>query len=177
MTTRDAVRLTSPVVAYSARNNLQAHILAAQLNDAGIAASVVEDTSTAGMTALGLVENIHNPQVFVEQTQLSTACEMLRQLSSSGGSRPEVEEFCYHCGAEIPASGEACAACGASLENEVVKEQPASYESSVGSSMNDYFRRSRKWFAILNIIPVLGMLVVSVIGFVLMLINAMLRLW
>ena len=177
MTTRDSVRLTSPVVAYTARSNLQAHILAAQLNDAGIAASVVEDTSTAGISALGLVENIHNPQVFVERSQLAAAGEMLQQLSSSGGNRPEVGEFCYHCGAEIQVSAEACATCGGSLENDLVTEPPASCEASAGLSMNEFFRRSRKWFAIVNMIPVFGMLIVTAVGIVMMFINAMLRLW
>ncbi len=110
MTMRNAVRLDDPVVACMAKDNLQAHILAAQLDDAGIAAFVVEDTSTAGVTSLGLLDNIHQPQVYVDRRQQSAATETLRQLLSADRNTGEAWDFCCHCGAELQGSAGACSA-------------------------------------------------------------------
>ena len=174
MTTRNAVRLDDPVVAWTARDNLQAQILAAQLDDAGIAAFVVEDTSTAGVTSLCLRNNIHQPQVYVDRRQQNAAIEIIRQLLSADGSTVESRDFCCHCGAGFQGAADTCSACGALIE--VDDDQPAApVETSFSTSMNAFFRRSRKWCAMANILPIVGMLLFAVIGVVLKLASAIFR--
>ena len=99
MNARSSVLLKDPVVVYSAADNLEAHLISTQLNDVGIAAYTVEDTSTAGVAALGLLHNIHRPQVFVDRDQQSAAADVIQQFHRAKPNKLDVGEFCYHCGA------------------------------------------------------------------------------
>ena len=163
MNARSSVLLKDPVVVYSAADNLEAHLISTQLNDVGIAAYTVEDTSTAGVAALGLLHNIHRPQVFVDRDQ---------QFHSAKSNKPDVGEFCYHCGAESQSMANSC---GAVLESDNDHPALSETESDIGQSMNAFFRTTRKWYAIANLVPIAGMIVLGIIGVVLVLVRTLLR--
>ncbi len=54
-------------------------------------------------------------------------------------------------------------------------QQLAPRETSFGTSMNAFFRRSRKWYALANILPIVGISLFAVISVVLKLASAMFR--
>lgn len=176
MTTQESCRLMDPVVAYVAADNLEAHLIATRLNDAGIPAAVMEDVSNAGVMALGILSNIHNPQVFVSRCNRMQAADILESLKSPA-SNGEANQFCYHCGAEATASSESCSACGASIERELDSqtEQPESSNLNAVGAMNTFFRQLGKWAASLSILYVAGMLLIGLFGGLYVVVNSFFR--
>jgi len=111
--------LTSPVCALIARTNVDAQLKAILLNEAGIRAVAVDDISLVGYFALGAIDNLHRPQVFVDQSQLDAAHKLLADHTCVP-SRGESEVFCFHCGADLSASSSVCPECHGRLEAEAV---------------------------------------------------------
>ena len=73
------------------------------LAEAGIEAFAVEDNSPAGMYALGVVSQIHKPQVWVDRPQVEEARRLIARYEQQPDFRPEKpnEEFCYKCGVSV----------------------------------------------------------------------------
>ncbi len=71
--------LRDPVAVYNAANNLEAHLLRDALRDSGVEAYVTEDVSQVGTWALGLLPEIHKPQVWVEKQDIEHARAVLDQ--------------------------------------------------------------------------------------------------
>jgi len=89
--------LASPVCVHIGRTNVDAHLKAILLNEAGISAHAVDDISNAGYFALGAIGLIHRPQVYVDRSQLERAREFLARYEDSR-PRETLAAFCFHCG-------------------------------------------------------------------------------
>ncbi len=59
--------MQDPVVAYTALNATEAHLVAAMLVDAGVPAEVVDDISGVGVWWGGMNSSIHKPRVYVDR--------------------------------------------------------------------------------------------------------------
>jgi hypothetical protein len=97
--------LRDPIAAYNASTNLEAHLIAAMLREAGLEASVVEDLSTAGIWMGGVVGEIHKPQVWIERADVERAKPVLDEFESHARERkraaadaPDIEVLCEECG-------------------------------------------------------------------------------
>jgi len=62
------VPLNDPFAAYNARDVFEAKLVCRLINDDGIEAHVVEDNSMVGVSGLGLLPELHKPQVWIERT-------------------------------------------------------------------------------------------------------------
>ena len=111
--------LTSPVLIYTARSNLDAHLVSTILNHADIPAHVVEDVSNLGMDSQRWAISLIRPQVFVDETQVEAARELLKDYDPHRSNAPP-ERYCYHCGVELEgnSAGDHCPHCGAELEDQ-----------------------------------------------------------
>jgi hypothetical protein len=161
MNARKTVVLNDPVVVYTAYDNIEAHLVSVQLNDAGIDASVIEDNSTAGVAVLGILHNIHRPQVFVGRADLAAGAELIQQYLRTRHAESTSAHFCFHCGAGLNAESASCSDCGAISDSDNDDKKP---DRSIGSSMNEHFRTFSKWYAMADLLPMLGMAVFVLIG-------------
>ena len=123
----------------------------------GIEAFVVEDNSPAGMYALGVVGQIHKPQVWVDRPRLEEARRVIANYERQPQARPKKpkEEFCYKCGEEVRRGAPKCPACGEILD--------WSEEPSAPSSL-DALRAVKKPFAWFLLAPMLIFGCVAVLG-------------
>lgn len=121
--------MNHPVVVYVARDNLEVHFVCDLLIDQGIEAAAVDDESRAGIWELGLLPNIHKPQVWVDQADFERArllvTEYDRQRAAqqqTGDDQAPVDAECEECGvtSSYPASRwgftEVCPKCGAFVD-------------------------------------------------------------
>ena len=118
------------------------------LVEAGIEAFAVEDNSPAGMYALGVVSQIHKPQVWVDRTRVEEARRLIARHERQPDFRPERPkgEFCYKCGEGVRQGALKCPACGETLD--------WSEEATAPSSL-DALRAVKKPFAWFLLAPVL----------------------
>ncbi|MFN8709575.1 MAG: hypothetical protein ACK50J_23080 [Planctomyces sp.] len=161
MNVRKTVVLNDPVVVYTAYDNIEAHLVSVHLNDAGIDASVIEDNSTAGVAVLGVLHNIHRPQVFVGRADVAAATDLVKQYLDIRHAESTAANFCCHCGADPKAESASCSDCGAVPESDTDGKKANRH---IGSEMNEHFRRFRKWYAMADLLPMLGMAVFLLIG-------------
>jgi hypothetical protein len=125
-----------PVAVYNAANNVEAHLVCNALLNAGVEASVTEDVSQVGVWALGLIPEIHKPQVWVARADIERAAPVLADYErraaelrdvrtpeqSQGGT--EIEVVCEGCGKQsvFPAaqrgSVQECRHCGGFVDVE-----------------------------------------------------------
>jgi hypothetical protein len=126
------MELRDPVAAHTASSNVEAQLVCELLVQAGVAATVVEDVSTAGLWVGGTVSEIHRPQVWIERADSEADRKLLsdyeerqrqrrdRQQSSDFGEK--VTAVCEECGraAEFAAaqrgSIQDCPHCGAYMD-------------------------------------------------------------
>jgi hypothetical protein len=131
--------LRDPVAAYTAANNAEAQMLAVMLHEAGIEAVAVDDVSFAAAGWLGLLPEIHKPQVWIERAAIELAKPILAEYEGQLAERraserakgrdaqPQIEVLCEECGkrsffpASLNGSTENCPHCGAYVD---VGEQP-----------------------------------------------------
>jgi hypothetical protein len=97
--------LRDPIAVYNATTNLEAHIIAAAIREAGLEARVVEDLSTAGIWMGGVVGEIHKPQVWIERADVERAKPVLdeferqvRERRRTAEDAPDIEVLCEECG-------------------------------------------------------------------------------
>ena len=69
--------LRDPVAVYNAANNVEIYLVQDALIAAGIDAFVIEDNSQAGTWALGLIPELHKPQVWIEKADIERARPIL----------------------------------------------------------------------------------------------------
>jgi len=98
--------LSDPVLAYTAKSNLEAHSVVIWLESKGLTAHAVEDNSGVSTFSLG-AQSFHKPQVFVERLKLPHAHGLLREYESQRQNRDaELEQAgpivsqCEECGVE-----------------------------------------------------------------------------
>jgi hypothetical protein len=105
--------LTEPTLAYTAIGNLEAHGVVAWLRSHGIRAHAVEDHSLGGLFILGVVTQIHKPQVFVNKVDFEDAAELIQQYEAQRNrersvldTMPPITSECEECGtaSEFPVS-------------------------------------------------------------------------
>jgi hypothetical protein len=122
--------LQHPLVVYNAADHVEAHLLCNALVDAGIDAYVIDDVSQVGTSALGLLPEIHKPQIWVERADVERARAILDEhqhrilqrvaasSSGAGDSPSRIRVVCEDCGkaATYPASQsgsvQQCPHCG-----------------------------------------------------------------
>jgi hypothetical protein len=66
-----------PVAVYSAENNLEAELLCTYLGNNGIEAYPTWDESRVATWMFGNLSQVHNPQVWVDQTNVEAAAPLL----------------------------------------------------------------------------------------------------
>jgi hypothetical protein len=122
--------LRDPVAVYNAANNIEAHLVRNALNDSGIEAFAAEDNSQAGTWMMGMIPEIHKPQVWVDRADVARAKPVLEdferraaELQDTGAQdRPPIEVICEECGqrSTFPAaqrgSVQQCRHCGAYVD-------------------------------------------------------------
>ncbi|MEO9593840.1 putative signal transducing protein, partial [Rhodopirellula bahusiensis] len=101
----DAETLATPTLAYTASGNLEAHAIVTWLQSNGVRAYAVEDNSGVSLFAFGTISQFHKPQVFVEESDLQRAGDLLRQFESQRDRRradlenaPAIKSECEECG-------------------------------------------------------------------------------
>lgn len=105
------MQVNDPVVAYIAIDNLEAHFVCGQLNDAGVHAAVVEDISVVGGWIGGWASQLHKPQVCVAKADAERAAEVIQEyerrrserraadaIKTKAGTVETVEVTCEDCG-------------------------------------------------------------------------------
>ncbi|ELP33692.1 putative signal transducing protein [Rhodopirellula baltica] len=125
----DAETLATPTLAYTASGNLEAHAIVTWLRSNGVRAYAVEDNSGVSLFAFGTISQFHKPQVFVEESDLQRAGDLLRQFESQRDRRradldnaPAIKSECEECGvtSEFPASQDGttqnCPKCNAFMD-------------------------------------------------------------
>jgi hypothetical protein len=122
--------LRDPVAVYNAANNVEAHLLRNALGTAGVEAFVTEDISQG---ILGLIPEIHKPQVWVERADVERvkpilddyerrAAELRDANTQDEQTETAVEVVCEECGerSAYPAiqlgSVQQCPHCGAYVD-------------------------------------------------------------
>ena len=110
--------LRKPVAVYTAATNAEAQLIQEILNEADIEAFAVEDTSPVGMYALGVVSQIHKPQVWVEGTTVEQARAIIDKYEKQPAAKrkKKVKEFCYGCGEAVQRGTARCPACEVELD-------------------------------------------------------------
>src|SRR6266478_2831477 len=105
--------LRDPIAAYNAATNVEAHLVANALHEAGVEAVVIEDVSTVGIWMFGLLPEIHKPQVWIERADINQAKPVLDDYERQAADRRQVTEnaplivvICEECGTRsiFPAS-------------------------------------------------------------------------
>lgn len=149
--------IDAPARLLIANSNVEAHAIAIQLRNAGINAAVIEDNSLAGYFALGMLDNLHRPQVIVDCSQLEQARAFIQEDSSH-----PVEAYCYHCGSPVAYAGREsvrCTACGGDVEQEVTPSGTANNQARQLGNARARFFQIRKLFAIVGLAFGLALLV------------------
>jgi hypothetical protein len=125
--------LRDPVAVYNAANNVEAHLLRNALGTAGVEAFVTEDISHVGTWILGLIPEIHKPQVWVERADVERvkpilddyerrAAELRDANTQDEQTQTAVEVVCEECGerSAFPViqlgSVQQCPHCGAYVD-------------------------------------------------------------
>ncbi len=128
------MHLREPVCIHLAESNFEAELISHRLQDSGIAAHVVEDVAVTGYWSLGMVSQIHKPEVWVEREQAAAAAELIDRLDhhpQTPDSDAGVEErFCYQCGDSLTADTTRCEHCGAALNWNEAEPVPAASSPS-----------------------------------------------
>ena len=101
--------LKDPIAVYNAATNVQAHLVQNALIENGIEAHVTEDVSTAGIWMLGIIPEIHKPQVWVEREDAMKAKPILEEFERLDTERREADEAVL---ADEPPVEAACEECG-----------------------------------------------------------------
>jgi hypothetical protein len=126
--------LRDPIAAYNAANNVEAHLVRNALIHSGVEAFVTEDVSQVGTWMLGLIPEIHKPQVWIERADIERAKPILEEyerraaelrdagIQDEAPAEPEVQVVCEKCGqcSAFPAvqrgSVQQCQHCGAYVD-------------------------------------------------------------
>ena len=115
----NTVALKDPVPVYNAASNLEAQLIRNHLIAEGIEAYAVEDVSQVGTWAMGLIPEIHKPQVFVERWNAEQARSLIEDYEDRSAPAAPMEaeqEFCYGCGEPVTRGAPTCTACGKPLD-------------------------------------------------------------
>lgn len=153
-----------PLAAYNAATNLEAHMVCDLLHEAGIDAMVIEDVSQVGVAVLGMIAEIHKPQIWIERADADRAgpvlaeyerksaqrrsgegesiyatCDECHKRAAFPGAMRGLVETCPHCGAYIdvePDGGEPLPP-GESLGNKAFNATPRSSDNPYSSPATD----------------------------------------
>ena len=126
------MNLKDPVPAYNGANNIEVHLLQRMLEDAGVEAYAMEDVSPVGLWMLGLLPEIHKPQVWIERADIDRAKPILddyeRHIAERAGAGEAADKAkpvkitCEECHKETAfphaqlGSVQLCPACGAYID-------------------------------------------------------------
>jgi hypothetical protein len=96
---------SDPIAAYNAVSNLEAHLVANALREAGLEAIVIEDLSLL-QDAIGFATEVHKVQVWIERAETDRAKPVLEEYERQAAERqktaadaPLIEVICEECGA------------------------------------------------------------------------------
>jgi hypothetical protein len=138
----NAMSLREPVVIYTAASNVEAQLVRNALIKSGLQAFVTEDVSQVGTWMLGLMSQIHKPQVWVDRADVQRVRPVLEEFErratelrdpeAAEGTRggPPIKVMCETCGEYSIFPGvqrgsvQQCQFCGAyvDVENDEVGE-------------------------------------------------------
>jgi hypothetical protein len=126
--------LRDPVAVYTAASNVELQLLRIALETAGIEAFAIEDISQVGTWMMGLIPEIHKPQIWVDRSDVDRARPVLddyeRQVAQrraaqrheQPSTKSAVAVVCEDCGvtstvaAELSGSIQDCPHCGAYVD-------------------------------------------------------------
>jgi hypothetical protein len=142
--------LRDPVAVYNAANNAELYLVQNALADSGIEAFVTEDNSQVGTWALGLIPELHKPQVWVERSDVESATSILvafekRQAElqpAAGGSGEDILVACEECDKQSSFPGvqrgsvQQCPHCGGFIDVGEA-ESAGEWESAVEEDLEE----------------------------------------
>ena len=123
------MELKNPKIAYTAASNVEAHMIVELLLSNGIPAHAVEDQSGVSMWSFGTISQFHQPNVWVDETSLEQAEELIRDYEEKRRQRErpretggEIETVCEDCGKvtsfpdSLDGTTQECSQCGAYVD-------------------------------------------------------------
>jgi predicted nucleic acid-binding Zn-ribbon protein len=137
--------IPKPIAVYNAEHNIEAQLLCDHLERNGVEAHATLDESVVGMWAFGRLPEIHKTQVWVDQSNVELAAELLAEYErqrSRRHSRPVADQnadttvgvLCEECGKKtlFPVSKRGtvqdCEHCGAYVDVEDGPESASDIE-------------------------------------------------
>lgn len=115
------MELKDPIAIYNAATNLEAQLIANHLNSHQISSFAVEDASAVGTYTLGLIPEIHKPQVFVDRANAVEARALIEEYENA--NREQLEhpdsnalDYCHACGERVSRGTPICPGCDRPLE-------------------------------------------------------------
>jgi hypothetical protein len=149
----------SPVAIHTPRSNIDAQLITQALINSGINAATVEDISVVGQYALGTLDGIHKPQVFVDEVDVERAKRFIAEYQSVDRST-QIREYCYYCGFTFENRNgidEVCPECGENLETKSDTEAEQMSASFIESKRRTFIGM-KKGAAFVFLIPGLMLL-------------------
>ena len=149
--------LRDPVAVYNAANNVEANLVKIALLNSGVQAYVTEDVSQVGVWSLGLLPEVHKPQVWVDKADLERARPILEEYErrSMDPTRSDSGE---------PVEGEAAA--------EEAEGDPNQTSQPTGM---DAFRSLKRPLALFFLVLFLGPVLIAAIALLVWLAGAVFR--
>ncbi len=135
--------LREPVAVYDAANNVEAQLVKMFLVESGVEAFAVEDVSLVGFWMLGILPEIHKPQVFANKSDIERARPLLQDYELQAAEREKqsqgadaaaaspIEVACEECSEStlFPSSQrgsvQMCPRCGAHVDVGEIDESDA----------------------------------------------------
>jgi hypothetical protein len=118
-----------PFKIYTAASNMEAHMIVSILNSEGVAAFADEDQSVVSLWAFGTIRQFHQPNVWIDKSNVQKAAELIRHFeeqkrnrenADSSGNELQVE--CEACGkmstfpSSLDGTTQECSHCGAYID-------------------------------------------------------------
>jgi hypothetical protein len=79
--------LSDPVAAFTAANDIEAHLVSGLLAEVDIEAVVVDDVSRAGATMWGMIPALYRPQVWIDRRDIERARPVLEAYMAADAQR------------------------------------------------------------------------------------------
>jgi len=118
-----------PVIVYTAATNVEAHMIVEMLHANGVPAYAVEDQSGVSLWALGTISQFHKPNIWVDESAIQEAADLIRDFEEKKRSRStavegigDIQVLCEDCGkptsfpSSLDGTTQECQHCGAYVD-------------------------------------------------------------
>ncbi len=118
-----------PVVVYTAKTNVEAHLIVKMLENNGVPAYAVEDQSGASLFSFGILHQFHKPKIWVDEVMFDQAAKRLQDFEEKNRTRnalqkgsEDINAVCEECGKttafaySLDGTTQECLHCGSYLD-------------------------------------------------------------